>query len=77
MFQCERCGSSYSARHVVALENCPRCLMRERVEAPLAFKAFDLPGRQLRPRSMPMKSASTPTPGEQIATEGDGRTLTS
>jgi hypothetical protein len=41
MFVCSRCGSSYNARHV-GVEHCPRCHLKEGVEAPLAFKAFDL-----------------------------------
>ena len=41
MFVCSRCGSSYNARHI-GVEHCPRCRLRDKVEAPLAFKAFDL-----------------------------------
>jgi hypothetical protein len=41
MFVCNRCGSSYNARHI-GVEHCPRCRLRDKVEAPLAFKAFDL-----------------------------------
>lgn len=29
--------------HAVALQNCPRCQVREKVSAPLTFKAFTLP----------------------------------
>jgi DNA-directed RNA polymerase subunit RPC12/RpoP len=43
MFICERCGSRYSAMHAAAMENCPRCMIRDRTAAPLAFKAFRLP----------------------------------
>ena len=43
MFHCERCGSRYSAMHAATIENCPRCLARDRTTAPLAFKAFRLP----------------------------------
>jgi hypothetical protein len=43
MFECARCGSSYSSRHV-GIENCPRCRLRDKVDSPLAFKAFDLSG---------------------------------
>jgi predicted nucleic acid-binding Zn-ribbon protein len=43
MFKCARCGSRYSAAHAAALENCPRCQIRDRVAAPLAFKVFRLP----------------------------------
>ena len=40
MLRCERCGSSYSARHTVATNECPRCLAKDRVSAPLSVKAF-------------------------------------
>jgi hypothetical protein len=45
MFECERCGSSYNASHI-GVEHCPRCRLRDRVQAPLAFKAFQLPESQ-------------------------------
>jgi hypothetical protein len=45
MFNCERCGSSYSANHI-GVEHCPRCQLRDRVQAPLAFKVFKLPDTQ-------------------------------
>lgn len=35
MFVCERCGSSYNPAHAVALEYCPRCMVRERAAATL------------------------------------------
>ena len=43
MFHCERCGSRYSAMHAATIENCPRCLIRDRTAAQLAFKAFESP----------------------------------
>jgi hypothetical protein len=43
MFICERCGSRYSAMHAAAMENCPRCMIRDQTAAPLVFKAFRLP----------------------------------
>ena len=43
MFRCERCESQYSALHAAALENCPRCQIRDRVSAPLTLKVFELP----------------------------------
>ena len=41
MFECDRCGSSYSASHI-GVEHCPRCHLRDQVRTPLAFKAFHL-----------------------------------
>lgn len=43
MFMCERCGSSYSSMHAVGIENCPRCLLKDRTAAPLTLKVFILP----------------------------------
>jgi hypothetical protein len=42
VLRCERCGSSFSSMHAVGVENCPRCLLRDRTVAPLALKVFDL-----------------------------------
>ena len=39
MFKCERCGSGYSASHL-GVEHCPRCMLLDRVQAPLTFKIF-------------------------------------
>lgn len=47
MFTCERCGSRYSAMHAATMQDCPRCKIRDRVAAPLAFKAFHLPEREI------------------------------
>ena len=64
MFSCDRCGSRYSATHGVTLENCPRCQIRDRVSAPLAFKAFessDFPaGAGLKRRSLPLAATAAP-----------------
>jgi len=43
MFNCERCGSSYSSMHAVGIENCPRCLLKDRTASPLTLKVFTLP----------------------------------
>lgn len=59
MFVCSRCGSSYSAKHI-GVEHCPRCRLRDKVDAPLAFKAFDLSG---------LKSAPL-ADGDQISSSG-------
>lgn len=48
MFTCERCGSSYSSMHAVGIENCPRCLLKDRTAAPLTLKVFTLPGSEAR-----------------------------
>jgi hypothetical protein len=40
MFNCERCGSSYSGKRGIGLENCPRCQLRDKVAVPLKFKLF-------------------------------------
>jgi predicted nucleic acid-binding Zn-ribbon protein len=56
MFRCERCGSNYNALYAATLENCPRCQIRDRTAAPLAFKAFRLPDGE-RARSAPLEAA--------------------
>jgi predicted nucleic acid-binding Zn-ribbon protein len=41
MFNCERCGSSYSGKRGITLENCPRCRLRDKVAVPLKYKLFE------------------------------------
>ncbi len=59
MFRCERCGSSYSAMHAMAIESCPRCQSRDQVVSPLVFKPFQSPGEGApKLRSVPLTVAS-------------------
>jgi hypothetical protein len=59
MFRCERCGSRYSAMHAVAIENCPRCQIRDGIAAPLAFKPFRFPeSGETKPRSLPLAATA-------------------
>jgi hypothetical protein len=41
MFKCERCGSGYNGNYI-GVESCPRCLLVDRVQAPLSFKMFKI-----------------------------------
>jgi hypothetical protein len=59
MFTCERCGSSYSASHI-GVEHCPRCQLRDHVQAPLSFKVFKLPDTRAAMMATPPQSASQP-----------------
>ena len=65
MFICQRCGSRYSAMHAAAMENCPRCMVRERTAAPLTFKAFRLP-----PSMEARHAESRPQPQDRQAISG-------
>lgn len=67
MFRCERCGSRYSASHAAAIENCPRCLIRERVSTPLVFKAFEQNDREVT-EAHASKRGLEPHRGSPIAT---------
>jgi hypothetical protein len=67
MFECERCGSSYSASHL-GVENCPRCQLLDRVQAPLAFKAFQRQGPS-EPVDAPAAAAPAADPGTTAAAE--------
>lgn len=64
MFTCERCGSSYSASHI-GVEHCPRCQLRDRVQAPLSFKVFKLPNT--REIMTPPQAAAPPQPLQPTA----------
>lgn len=67
MFQCEKCGSRYSAMHAATIENCPRCLARDRVASPLTFKAFRLPSS--------MESEATAAPEQTERSPSEDRTI--
>jgi hypothetical protein len=73
MFKCERCGSRFNAMHAAAIEHCPRCRIRDGIEAPLSFSPLEIPDsmrseprvRRMptrvsldRPRSLPLASAA-------------------
>jgi DNA-directed RNA polymerase subunit RPC12/RpoP len=38
MFRCDNCGSGYSAQAASSWTACPRCLAKEKVQAPLKFE---------------------------------------
>ena len=44
MFNCERCGSSFSPIRVANSQTCPRCRARDGVEAPMTFAPFSAAG---------------------------------
>ncbi len=58
MFNCERCGSSFSPLRAAALGYCPRCRGRDGVSAPLNFKLFKAP-----------PGAKEPPPASPVAEE--------
>lgn len=73
MFRCERCGSCYNAMHAAAIEHCPRCRIRDGIEAPLSFAPLQVPESMRakprvrraptrvplgRPRSLPLAAAA-------------------
>jgi hypothetical protein len=67
MFVCNRCGSSYSARHI-GVEHCPRCRVRDKVQSPLAFKAFDLSAIKRVDLKAPGQLGADPSPEIHKAT---------
>jgi hypothetical protein len=38
MFRCDNCGSGYSAQAASSWTSCPRCLAKDKVQAPLVFE---------------------------------------
>jgi DNA-directed RNA polymerase subunit RPC12/RpoP len=64
MFTCERCGSSYSSMHAVGIENCPRCLLKDRTAAPLSLKVFNLPDSQTAANGEQSEVERQPEPQE-------------
>jgi predicted nucleic acid-binding Zn-ribbon protein len=57
MYTCERCGTRFG-RSSVVLESCPRCLAREGVRVPMAFRLFEEAGpRRTGERSTGLEAA--------------------
>jgi len=52
MFNCERCGSGYNGNYI-GVENCPRCLLLDRVQVPLTFKLFKMGASRAEPADRP------------------------
>lgn len=60
MFRCDNCGSGYSAQAASAWTSCPRCLAKEKVQAPLTFElGWRRPG--VRPQAASPASRLQPT----------------
>ena len=38
MFRCDNCGSGYSGQAASSWTSCPRCLAKEKIQAPLTFE---------------------------------------
>jgi len=64
MFQCERCGSGYNGNYI-GVENCPRCMLLDRVQAPLSFKMFKIG----ETKSRPVGETIAPEPPEPCSQE--------
>jgi hypothetical protein len=43
MVHCERCKSRFHSARALTIENCPRCLLRDDVAAPLVPEATETP----------------------------------
>jgi predicted nucleic acid-binding Zn-ribbon protein len=41
MVYCERCGSRFHSARALMIENCPRCLLRDDVTAPLVVESAE------------------------------------
>jgi predicted nucleic acid-binding Zn-ribbon protein len=41
MVHCERCGSRFHSARALIIENCPRCLLRDDVMAPLVVESVE------------------------------------
>jgi predicted nucleic acid-binding Zn-ribbon protein len=41
MVHCERCSSRFHSARALMLENCPRCLLRDDVTAPLVVESAE------------------------------------
>jgi predicted nucleic acid-binding Zn-ribbon protein len=66
MVYCERCGSRFHSTRALMIENCPRCLLRDDVTAPLVVepaKAIKLEIERGRPGPEPAAGPLDPEAG--------------
>lgn len=64
MYDCARCGASFSPLRISSPETCPRCLAREGVRAPLSYSLFGEVGKSqsVHPRVNPAFLAEAGAP---------------
>jgi DNA-directed RNA polymerase subunit RPC12/RpoP len=67
MFKCDRCGSRYSSMHAATIENCPRCLIRERVSSPLAFTIIEFQRERTEAQDSVARSETPEGRGQPIS----------
>jgi FPG/IleRS zinc finger protein len=61
MYDCERCGASFSPVRVASPEACPRCLARDGVRAPLVYSLFAELKDRREPPTSPSAAALEPS----------------
>lgn len=64
MFRCDNCGSGYSAQAASSWTSCPRCLAKEKVQAPLTF---ELGWQRHTARREPSVTPAKPAPPQAAA----------
>jgi len=62
MVHCERCSSRFHSARALMVENCPRCLLRDDVAAPLVVESTE-PMRADAGRARP--DSGTPPPSQE------------
>jgi predicted nucleic acid-binding Zn-ribbon protein len=66
MVHCERCSSRFHSARALMIENCPRCLLRDDVAAPLVVEPVEIvraDADRARPGSEPAAKPLDPEAG--------------
>jgi predicted nucleic acid-binding Zn-ribbon protein len=66
MVHCERCSSRFHSARALLIENCPRCLLRDDVAAPLVAESVEMvraDAEGVRPGSEPAATPLDPEAG--------------
>jgi hypothetical protein len=66
MFDCRRCGTSFSPMRIASSEACPRCLAREGVRAPLTYSLFSEVSGARKTTQAPQPEALEPSQGVDL-----------
>ena len=69
MVHCERCSSRFHSARALMIENCPRCLLRDDVAAPLVAEPIERRGQHTPPAQPgPEHATGTLDPEAGVAT---------
>jgi hypothetical protein len=73
MYDCERCGASFSPLRIASPDTCPRCFVREGVRTQLSYSLFGKGKSDLtrEPQGPPASAPESGSSGMELQTLAD------